>query len=67
MTGNNLGEIRRTIELRFKSKTRRDWEGVFDGKDARVIFLDESEGDGFEQRAAVGLTASPARAQVESG
>ena len=48
----------------FKSKTRKEWEGVFDGTDAccaPVLELGEMEREEYEQRPAVGLTGSPGR------
>ena len=47
---------------RFLEKTRREWEQVFDGKDAcctPVLGQDELEKEGYEQRLPVGLSESP--------
>jgi alpha-methylacyl-CoA racemase len=50
------------FERRFKEKTRKEWEGVFDGTDAcctPVLKMGELEKIGFEQRPVVGLKESP--------
>ena len=63
-------EIKESFEERFKSKTRKEWEEVFDGKDAcvtPVLSMNELEESGYEQRPAVGLSASPARKPEGSG
>jgi alpha-methylacyl-CoA racemase len=47
---------------RFKTKTRKEWEAVFDGTDAcvaPVLELQEMERDRYELRPAVGLSESP--------
>ncbi|ERF74107.1 hypothetical protein EPUS_06376 [Endocarpon pusillum Z07020] len=52
------------LEKRFKQKTRREWEEIFDGKDAcvtPVLEMKELEEQGYEQRAMVGLSESPGR------
>ena len=52
------------FEKRFKQKTRREWEEIFDGKDAcvtPVLEMKELEEQGYEQRAMVGLSESPGR------
>ena len=49
---------------RFKSKTRNEWEAIFDGTDAccaPVLEHSEMEAGGYEQRPLVGLTVSPGR------
>ncbi|KAI9726021.1 MAG: Isopenicillin N epimerase component 2 [Cirrosporium novae-zelandiae] len=54
--------MRSLFEKKFKSKTRTEWEAVFDGKDAcctPVFEQRELEKSGFEQRAAVTLSESP--------
>ncbi|KAF1918612.1 alpha-methylacyl-CoA racemase [Ampelomyces quisqualis] len=54
----------------FKSKTRKEWEDIFDGTDAcctPVFTLDELEAQGHEQRPAVTLTKSPAYAVHQGG
>jgi alpha-methylacyl-CoA racemase len=46
----------------FKSKTRSEWEAIFDGTDAcctPVFTQAELEAQGFDQRPAVTLKASP--------
>ncbi len=50
------------FETRFKEKTRKEWEAVFDGTDAcvaPVLKMDELEREEYEQRPVVGLTESP--------
>lgn len=57
-------ELRDLLTRRFKAKTRAEWEKVFDGKDAcctPVLEQAELEEAGYEQRAAVGLSATPSR------
>ncbi|WPH03936.1 CoA-transferase family III [Acrodontium crateriforme] len=47
---------------RFKEKTRKEWEAIFDGTDAcctPVLTHDELEADGFDQRPIVTLRGSP--------
>ncbi|KAK5137801.1 hypothetical protein LTR08_007373 [Meristemomyces frigidus] len=59
---------RRIYTVRFKEKTRRQWEDVFDGTDAcctPVLSLAELEGGGFDQRPVVGLQGSPGFAVQE--
>lgn len=54
--------IRNVFRKRFGEKTRKEWEEVFDGKDAcctPVLQLAELEGEGYEQRHPVGLTGTP--------
>ncbi|KAJ9617132.1 hypothetical protein H2200_000853 [Cladophialophora chaetospira] len=49
---------------RFKEKTRKEWEAIFDGTDAccaPVLEHAEMEAANYEQRPIVGLTGSPAR------
>lgn len=56
--------INDVFEKRFKQKTRREWEEIFDGKDAcvtPVLEMKDLEEQGYEQRAMVGLSESPAR------
>ena len=55
-------EMRESIRERFLQKTRQEWEQVFDGTDAcctPVKGQDELEQQEYEQRSAVGLSASP--------
>jgi alpha-methylacyl-CoA racemase len=52
------------FEKKLREKTRKEWEQVFDGKDAcvtPVLGMAELEREGYEQRPLVGLTESPAR------
>ncbi|RMD43674.1 hypothetical protein DV735_g1485, partial [Chaetothyriales sp. CBS 134920] len=54
--------MRQLFTERFKSKTRAEWESIFDGTDAcvaPVLELAEMENAGYELRPIVGLTASP--------
>ncbi|CAF9916543.1 MAG: hypothetical protein HETSPECPRED_002945 [Heterodermia speciosa] len=55
-------EMRENFRERFLRKTRQEWEQIFDGTDAcctPVKGQDELEQQGYEQRPAVGLSASP--------
>ena len=57
--------MRDLFTQRFKSKTRKEWEAVFNGTDAccaPVLEHSEMEAADYEQRPIVGLTVSPARA-----
>lgn len=50
------------LEKRFKQKTRSEWEGIFDGRDAcvtPVLDLAELEQQGYEHKPLVRLTRSP--------
>ena len=54
--------MRKVFQKRFLQKTRLEWEQTFDGTDAcctPVLQQDELESLGYEQRPAVGLSASP--------
>jgi alpha-methylacyl-CoA racemase len=56
----------------FKTKTRQEWEVIFDGTDAcctPVLTHEDLEKQGHEQRPAVTLTSTPAYAvhQGEEG
>ena len=56
--------MRAVFENRFKERTRREWEGVFDGTDACVVPVlgnKELEESGYKMRGLVGLSESPAR------
>ncbi|KAI4159576.1 MAG: hypothetical protein LQ342_006486 [Letrouitia transgressa] len=56
------GDLRRVLEKRFKERTRREWERVFEGTDAcvtPVLGLEEMEEGGYEHRLPVGLNGSP--------
>lgn len=60
--------MREVLTQRFRSKTRKEWEAIFDGTDAccaPVLEHKEMEAAAYNHRPIVGLTASPARA-VES-
>ncbi|KAH7413946.1 CoA-transferase family III domain-containing protein [Phaeosphaeria sp. MPI-PUGE-AT-0046c] len=53
---------------KFKTKTRKEWEDIFDGTDAcctPVLTHDELEKQGHDQRPAVTLKATPAYAVHE--
>ncbi|KAG8627917.1 hypothetical protein KVT40_003790 [Elsinoe batatas] len=54
--------MRRVFEERFKSRTRKEWEEVFDGTDAcvtPVLGMEELEEQGYDQRPLVTLKESP--------
>jgi len=54
--------MKSVFERRFKEKTRKEWEAIFDGTDAcvaPVLKMAELEREGYEQRPVVGLTESP--------
>ncbi|KIX98696.1 uncharacterized protein Z520_05997 [Fonsecaea multimorphosa CBS 102226] len=56
--------MRELFTKRFKEKTRKEWEAIFDGTDAccaPVLEHAEMEAAGYEHRPIVGLTSSPAR------
>jgi len=56
--------MRGVFAARFKTKTRAEWEGVFDGTDAccvPVLTWRDLEEREYEFRPIVGLTESPAR------
>ncbi|ETI24664.1 hypothetical protein G647_04033 [Cladophialophora carrionii CBS 160.54] len=56
--------MRELFTQRFKTKTRKEWEAIFDGTDAccvPVLEHAEMEVAGYEHRPIVGLTGSPAR------
>jgi alpha-methylacyl-CoA racemase len=55
--------LRDIFARRFKEKTRKEWEAVFDGTDAcatPVLEQAELEDSGYEQRPMVHLTKTPA-------
>lgn len=63
------GFMKGAFERRFREKTRKEWEAVFDGTDAcvtPVLEFGELRGTGFEARPMVGLAGSPAREMDES-
>lgn len=54
--------IKTAFEERFRQKTRKEWEEIFDGTDAcatPVFTYAELEASGYEQRAGVTLTGTP--------
>ncbi|PGH07350.1 alpha-methylacyl-CoA racemase [Blastomyces parvus] len=54
--------MREVFTRRFKEKTRKEWEDIFDGTDAcatPVLEHEEMEAGGYEQRLAVGLSETP--------
>lgn len=60
----NWPRLRQIFAARFKEKTRREWEAVFDGTDAcatPVLSQNELRHTGFDQRPAVHLVSTPAR------
>lgn len=60
---------RELYTAKFKSKTRAEWEGVFDGTDAcctPVLTQSELEENGFDQRPIVTLKSTPALAIQEA-
>ncbi|KAF2125499.1 alpha-methylacyl-CoA racemase [Dothidotthia symphoricarpi CBS 119687] len=62
--------IKRFFADTFKSKTREEWEAIFDGTDAcvtPVLTHAELEAQGFDQRPAVTLRATPGYAIQEGG
>lgn len=62
--------IKEAFEKRFRQKTRKEWEGVFDGTDAcatPVLAQDELEADQYQQRAGVTLTGTPSLPLDNSG
>ena len=63
MDKGSWAHMKTVFEKRFKEKTRREWEEIFDGTDAcvtPVLKMKELEEQGYEQRPVVGLTGSPA-------
>ncbi|KAE8349641.1 CoA-transferase family III domain-containing protein [Aspergillus coremiiformis] len=55
--------LREAFATRFKTKTRAEWEFIFDGTDAcatPVLEQDELEQSGYEQRNPIQLVDSPA-------
>ena len=61
--------MRQVFEKRFRERTRREWEAIFDGTDAcaaPVLEMGELEQQGYDLRPAVGLTSSPGRAVEEA-
>ena len=57
--------MREVFTKRFREKTRKEWEEVFDGTDAccaPVLELGEMEEQSYDQRPVVGLKESPGHA-----
>jgi len=62
--------LRALFARTFKSKTRKQWEAIFEGKDAcctPVLSLEEMRKSGYEQRPMVTLRGSPGLAIVGGG
>ncbi|PSK42669.1 Isopenicillin N epimerase component 2 [Elsinoe australis] len=60
--------MRRVFEERFKNRTRREWEQVFDGTDAcvtPVLGMTELEKEGYDQRPLVTLRETPGYAVAD--
>lgn len=60
--------MRGVFEKRFKMKTRKEWEDVFDGTDAcvaPVLTNEELERSQFDPRPLVGLSVSPGKEVVD--
>jgi len=60
-------KLREIFSAKFKSKSRAEWESVFDGTDAcctPVLTQRELEASGFDQRPLVTLRSSPGFALV---
>lgn len=60
--------LRELFERTFRSKTRGEWDGIFDGTDAcvtPVLTQQELEEQDYDQRPLVTLSASPGRAVTE--
>ena len=55
--------IKEALRRKFREKTRKEWEDFFDGSDAcatPVFTHSELEASGYQQRAGVTLTGTPA-------
>jgi alpha-methylacyl-CoA racemase len=58
----NWPYIRKVFTQRFLSKTRKEWEAIFDGMDAcvtPVLEMKELEAQGYEQKVPVRLVETP--------
>ncbi|KAL9054659.1 MAG: hypothetical protein Q9162_004025 [Coniocarpon cinnabarinum] len=58
----NWNTLRSALKSRFRRRTRKQWEDIFDGSDAcvaPVLGHEELEDCGYDQRPLVGLTGSP--------
>lgn len=56
-------KMKAVLQAKFQTKTRKEWEDIFDGTDAcclPVLSHQELESASYEQRAAVTLSRSPA-------
>lgn len=63
-------KVRQDLGQKFRSKTRREWEDIFDGTDAcctPVFDHAEMEANGYEQRAAVTLSGAPSLPDTDGG
>lgn len=63
-------KMKTILERKFRSKTRKEWEDIFDGTDScctPVLSHQELEEDGYEQRAAVSLSETPFLNTVDEG
>ncbi|THV74133.1 CoA-transferase family III [Aureobasidium pullulans] len=61
--------LRQLFTTRFKSKSRAEWEKIFDDTDAcctPVLTQDELENNGYDQRPIVTLKDSPSKAISEA-
>lgn len=66
----NWPDIRAAFERRFREKSRKEWEKIFDGTDAcatPVLTQGELEASGYELRPGVTLTDTPALPIGQSG
>lgn len=58
----NWPYMRTVFEKKFKEKTRKEWEAIFDSTDAcatPVLTMGELEESGYDQRPIVGLSDTP--------
>ncbi len=65
----NWPKLKELFTKAFKSKTRKEWEAIFDGTDAcctPVLTFPELEAAGFDQRPMVTLSDSPGLALDDS-
>lgn len=63
-------KVRQVLERKFRTKTRREWEDIFDGTDAcctPVVDYAEMEANGYKQRAAVTLSETPSVPDTDDG
>ncbi|KAL4891167.1 CoA-transferase family III domain-containing protein [Aspergillus ambiguus] len=62
--------MKRVFETKFRSKTRAEWETVFNGTDAcclPVLTHSEMEANGYEHRPAVTLSETPSIPETANG